>query len=250
MKRKYGGQRRSARKRFKRTTRRSGARGISSTGMLARRAGTYKGSKSLRRLAQKISKINSAVFPTSQDIPIIQSTSTTAAKYLIFPIEYNPMDILSGLQGYNTNVHKWSQNVRWNLWLEGMGLPQRIEVLILRNKKSFANPTTAISDEGANLANMSRSFCYNAGLRSDFSIVKTFSFCGNNNGTHKGLSGFCKIPRRTTEDWRDATDVAQYFPKNSYFILLRHCNMSDNTSHDAIRGTFSTTNFTYSSTFS
>jgi len=249
MKRKYGGQRRSNRKRYKRSSGGPRSRGISATGMLARRAGAYKGSKRLRTLARNINQINSVCYSQNQDFSIVQSTSTTAAKYLMFPCETNPMDFLTGQQAYQANNHKWSQNIRWSLFLECTSLAQRVEVLVLRNRKTLPNGPAAIGDHADVLSDLSKPFCFDPGLRADFQIVKTYSFCGNNN-QHKAISGFMKIRRRKYDDWRDATDTTAYYPRGSYFILLRHCNMSDSTSHAAVRGTFTTGNFNYSSSFS
>lgn len=250
MKRKYGGQRRFGRKRYRRSSGRPRSRGISSTGMLARRAGAFKGTRRLRTLARNINQINSVCYSQNQDVSIVQSTSISSAKYLIFPCETNPMNILAGQQPYQANNHKWSQNIRWNLFLESIGLPQRVEVLVLRNRKTLPTGPTAIADSSTVLANLSKSFCYDPGLRADFQIIKTYTFVAGNNGTHKAISGFMKIRSRKYDDWRDATDVATYYPRGSYFIMLRHCNMSDSTSHDAVRGTFTTSNFNYSSSFS
>lgn len=240
MKRKYGGQRRSNSKRYKRAPVGRRSRGISSTGMLVRgKAGPSRGgSRKLRTLARKIDQINSICYPQITNNIIAGTTSDTVAKFQVFSVEKNLMDVLPDRQA------KWTQNIRYNLFLQTSTVAQRVEVLIIKNKKTFSNATVALTDSATDLQDMSKTFLYSSGNRSDFKIMKTYSFVLEKDSA-KGISGFFKTPFRSNEDWRDASNVANYVPKHSLFVLVRHCDINNPKKHSSITGQYNCTAFSY-----
>mmetsp|Transcript_3780 Transcript_3780/g.9497 ORF Transcript_3780/g.9497 Transcript_3780/m.9497 type:complete len:145 (+) Transcript_3780:273-707(+) len=135
---------------------------------------------------------------------------------------------------------------RWNLWLEHTAQTpeaQRVEVLIIRNKKTFANANSAIGD--GSLTDMTKTYLYDASSRSDFKVIKTNSFVMMS-GYAKAISRYFKTHQRKSDDWRDATDAATYAPVNSQFVVIRHSDIDNPMNHRNIKGTFNVTSFSYS----
>jgi len=162
MKRKYGGQRRSLKRR--RITKSRGSRGIGNDAVYGRSVGTNKGGSKLRRLARRIKSINATPFPDNGYNQFNTTSSTSTCRLLTFQVEGNSV-VAATLNGT-----KWHQNCCWTLSLAGISsaLVQRCEVIIVRTRKTIGSLIQAIDGP----QELDNSLLTDSTNKSNFKILK------------------------------------------------------------------------------
>lgn len=237
MKRKYGGQRRRTYKR-RRITKYRGSRGIGSDSIYGRRVGTRKGSRRLRSFARKIKSINATPYPDNAFETFLSSSSATACRLLTYNIEGKPTASM-------TDGAKWHQNCRWTFSIGASAdtvYVQKCEVYVVRLRKTMASISTGIDGPKTDMA---VSLLSDSTNRSNFKIEKQYSFTLSPS-EGKTITGFFKSPPRQTEDWRDATDVANYAPRGTLGLIVRYCMINSPTGFAAgISGQFHVSRHSY-----
>lgn len=191
----------------------------------------------MRRLARRIKSINATPFPDNGYNTFNTTSSTTTCRLLTFQIEGNPVVAAT------PNGTKWHQNCRWTLSLAGISsaLVQRCEVTIVKTRKTTGSLIQAIDGP----QELDNSLLTDSTNKSNFKILKQYNFMlGPDQG--KMLTGFFKTPPRQTEDWRDATDVANYIPRGSVAVIFRHSNANNARQFgSSINGHFHVARHTY-----
>lgn len=195
----------------------------------------------VQTLAHRINQLSSVPYPMRHTEIIPQTVGSSAARFRAMHVEKTLDNVTGPVLKY-----KWTQNVRYNLFVQTGIIPQRVEVLLVTNRKPFFTFIAALNAAEEHLANMSRTFLYNSKIRSSCEVLQTYSFVLEPFGA-KGISGDWTSPLRSTEDYEEASNISDlhWQPTGSLFLVLRHCNVTSPTMHSSLSGQYNHTSLTY-----
>lgn len=201
------------------------------TGVTTARVGRYR-SRRIYNLARALNRVQAEPL-------FMNDTSSLTGSHQVssFMLEQKP----------NPLPAKWTQTIRWRVYLQNAESATGIQggkcsVFLCRTKKTGASANTLL---GAHLTTQfHESILADEMFRSNITVVKQYDFVLKVKEA-KAIGGTLKVPFRKSEDWRDASNVTDYFPRGCWCIVVRTADIQSATIGLSVYGMVTTNTITY-----
>lgn len=161
--------------------------------------------------------------------PFTTTGSSTLGFTVVRSLEYNATPSTVGALGA-----KWEQICRWSFHFVNKSSVDGaiVELYLCRNKKTGASESTLIGNYLPNIEGTS--ILQPVEIRTNIHIERQWTMTVAP-GDLKAVTGVCSY-NRSDKDWRDASNVANYIPTNSRFLVMRCFKAGDSSGAPACSG--------------